>query len=137
MAKRTAGAGRGGQPDDGRSAEHRQSVNERSLLILRLMSRLSQSYPVEADVKGVVDQLSIEDDRAWKWICNLGLVQGEPGHASLTTFGKKALDMASLKAGFSEILEGSSRLREPEDKHASGVLALLHASYELGGADRD
>lgn len=137
MAKQKTGAGGGRQPDDNGPADQRQNVNERSLLILRLVWRLTRTYPAETDVTGVVDQLSVEDERAWAWICDLGLVQGDPASASLTAFGKQVVEKASMAAGFTEILEGSDRLREPEDKHASGMLALLHASFELGGTQED
>ncbi len=135
MTKRTSDAEGGERQANGNSAEPGQSVNERSLLILRLIARLHNCYPEHSDVAGVADQLRVEDDRAWEWICGLGLVQGDPKQARLTELGKTVVDRACMDATFREILAGSDRLCEPADKHASGVLALLHANFEVGGSN--
>ncbi len=135
MTKKTSDADGDERKADGDSAEHTQSVNERSLLILRLIARLHKSYPEHSDVAGVAEQLRVEDDRAWQWICGLGLIQGDPQHACLTETGKMVVDKACLNATFREILDGSDRLCEPADKHASGVLALLHANFEVTGSN--
>ncbi len=135
MTKRTSGADGGTRQTNGKSAEHRQSVNERSLLILRLIARLHKCYPEHSDVAGVAEQLRVEDDRAWQWILGLGLIEGDPQHACLTATGKTVVDKARLNATFREILASSDRLCEPADKHASGVLVLLHAHFETGGSE--
>ncbi len=135
MTKQTSDAEGGDRQANGDSAETTQSVNERSLLILRLIARLHKCYPDQSDVAGVAEQLRVEDDRAWEWICGLGLIHGDPRQACLTETGKTVVDRACLDATFREILAGSDRLCEPADKHASGVLALLHANFEVVGSD--
>ena len=135
MTKHTSDAEEGERQADGDSAKANQSVNERSLLILRLIARLHNVYPDPSDVAGVAEQLRVEDDRAWEWICGLGLIQGDPQQARLTDAGKTVVDRACKDATFRETLAGSDRLCEPADKHASGVLTLLHANFEVGSAD--
>ncbi len=130
MTRGNTGTGDGGQYGDEQSAEHHQSVNDRSLLILQIISRLYRHFPQDEDVSKIVLQLHSEDDKSWDWLCDLGMIQGEPGRAQLTASGKGVVDHANRNAAFRDIMENSDQLSEANDGHASAVLALLYANYE-------
>lgn len=130
MTRGSTGTGEGDQYGDEQSAEHHQSVNDRSLLILQVISRLSACFPEETDVCEIVAKLHAEDDKSWDWLCDLGLVRGEPSAGQLTEAGKQVVDHASQAPDFRGALEGSERSSTATDHHASAVLALLYANYE-------
>lgn len=130
MTRGSTGTGEGEQYGDEQPTDHHQSVNDRSLLILQVISRLAACFPEETDVSEIVAQLHAEDDKSWDWLRDLGLVRGEPGAGQLTETGKQVVDHASLAADFRGALESSERLSTAADGHASAVLALLYANYE-------
>lgn len=124
------GTGEDGQCGEKHSAEHQQSVNERSLLILQILSQVNARYPQEANVAKIVHKLHAEDDRSWDWLCDLGLINGDPAHAHLTISGKSVVQRACQNAEVRGLLETAERATAAADKHASAVLAVLFANYE-------
>ncbi|NNF76591.1 MAG: hypothetical protein HKN05_01050 [Rhizobiales bacterium] len=130
MTRSNTGTGEGKQYGDDQSAEHQQGVNDRSLLILQVISRLNTRFPQDADVSEIIAKLHAEDDKSWNWLRDLGIIRGEPDHGRLTDSGKRVVDHASLAADFRGTLENSERLDKATDRHAAAVLALLYANYE-------
>ena len=130
MTRGKSGAGEGAQCGDEQSAEHHQSVNHRSLLILQLICQLAGCYPQAADVSKFVTRLHAEDDKSWDWLCDLGLIQGEPGQAQLTASGRQVVDQAKLNPDFQGILENCEQASVATDRHAAAVLLLLYVNYE-------
>ncbi|MCP5083638.1 MAG: hypothetical protein GY948_18275 [Alphaproteobacteria bacterium] len=130
MTRGKTGAGEGEQYGDEQSSELHQSVNDRSLLILQVISRLNTRFPQETDVNEIVGRLHAEDDKSWDWLRDLGIIRGEPGHGQLTDSGKRVVDHASLAADFRGALENCERLSKATDRHAAAVLALLYTNYE-------
>ena len=118
----------GSEPDD-----HQRSVNERSLLILQLISKLLRHYPNAADVTALYTKLQGEDGSSWPWMSDLGLIQGKPAHAWLTASGMAVVDHANRNGTFKGVLEACEGEHTPSDQHAAAVLALLHANYEQSG----
>ncbi len=130
MTRCKTGTGEDGQCGDEQSASHHQSINDRSLLILKIISRLNLRFPEETDVGEIVVKLHAEDEKSWDWLCDLGLIRGEPDRAQLTVSGKRVVEHASQSAEVRGSIDGAERLREANDKHAKAVLALLYANYE-------
>ena len=130
MTRGNTGTGEDGQYGEKESADHQQSVNERSLLILKILSQTSARYPEGADVVDIVRKLHAEDDKSWDWLCDLGLIKGEPKHAQLTVSGKNVVERAGRNADVRGLLDAAVQTTVAADKHASAVLAILFANYE-------
>lgn len=130
MKNDNTGAGNGGRHDLFQSDEHQRSVNAQSLHILQIIAELFQRYPHSADVTEAQEKFEADGERTWRWLIDLGIVQGPPAEAALTAAGKQVVDAANLSPAFQGILLNSHRLSQPTDRHASAVLALLHANYE-------
>ena len=132
MADKTMGAEENGHTGLYVSDEHQRSVNQQSLHILQIIAELHEHYPNTTDISARHSKLQDDDARMWHWIVTLGLIEGEPGLAALTTAGKQVLDEATQSAGFRETLQLSLNVREASDRHAAAVLALLQINYDLG-----
>ena len=129
MKNNNFGAGNGGRHGLYASDAHQRSVNAQSLHILQIIAELFQCYPETADVTEAQQKLQAESERSWRWLIDLGMVQGEPAEACLTASGKQVVDKANLNPSFQDIVLDGRELSEPSDRHTAAVLALLHANY--------